>query len=274
MQLGKRQVLEVLRIKDFGAYLGEDKDSEDAVLLPKKEIAGLSIGDKIEVFIYKDSSDRLISTKREAKIEVGSLARLVVKDTSKIGAFLDMGLERDLFLPYKEMEANLIAGDEVLVYMYTDKSDRLAATMRIYPYLSLATEYKKDDEIVGTIYRKKEFEYLVAVDDKYYGAIPKKEAYEKYDIGQQINGRIIKVREDGKLDISPRAKAYKQLEDDAIKIYAYIKEKGGSLGFDDKVEPELIKKYFAMSKNAFKRAVGHLLKEGKVEIKEGDIKLR
>ena len=235
MQLGKRQVLEVLRIKDFGAYLGEDKDSEDAVLLPKKEIAGLSIGDKIEVFIYKDSSDRLISTKREAKIEVGSLARLVVKDTSKIGAFLDMGLERDLFLPYKEMEANLIAGDEVLVYMYIDRSDRLAATMRIYPYLSLATEYKKDDEIVGTIYRKKEFEYLVAVDDKYYGAIPKKEAYEKYDVGQQINGRIIKVREDGKLDISPRAKAYKQLGDDAIKIYAYIKEKGGSLGFDDKV---------------------------------------
>lgn len=274
MELGKIQSLEVLRIKDFGAYLGENANSEETVLLPKKEIDGLVIGDKINVFLYKDSSDRLISTRRIPKIEVGSLARLVVKDTSKIGAFLDMGLERDLLLPYKEMETNLIAGDEVLVYMYVDRSNRLAATMRIYPYLSISSGYKKDSEVEGTIYRKKEFAYLVAVDDKYYGAIPMKEAYEKYEIGQKISGRVIKVREDGKLDISPRAKAYKQLSADAKKIYDYIEKKGAKLGFDDKAEPEIIRKCFAMSKNAFKRAVGHLLKENKIEIKEGDIRLK
>ncbi len=272
MDLGKRQVLEVLRIKDFGAYLGESADSQESVLLPKKELGDVKVGDKLDVFLYKDSSDRLISTLRPAKLQCGELGRLKVKDVGKVGAFLDMGLERDLLLPYKEMEGNPIAGDDVLVYMYVDRSGRLAATMRIYPYLQITDIYKKDDEVTGTVYQNKNFEYLIAVDDKYYGAVPKKEVFDKYAVGMQIKGRVIKVREDGKLDISPRMKAYKQIEEDSALIYKVIEERDGSLGFDDKADPELIKSNFKLSKNAFKRAVGHLLKEGKIIIENNNIK--
>ncbi len=271
MDLGKRQVLKVLRIKDFGAYLGDDADSKESVLLPKKELQDRQVGDEVEVFLYKDSSDRLIASTRQSYISVGEVKRLKVKECGKIGAFLDMGLERDLLLPYKEMTGNLIAGDEALVAMYVDRSGRLAATMRIYPYLRSDSPYRKDDEVSACIYREKEHEYLAAVEESYYGAIPKREVFERYCIGQELRARVLRVREDGKLDISPRRKAYAQLEEDAALIYAYLSEKGGHIGFDDKADPELIRRTFALSKNAFKRAVGHLLKEKKIKLENEDI---
>lgn len=271
MNLGKRQVLKVLRIKDFGAYLGENENSEEAVLLPKKEIEGLNIGDDVEVFIYKDSNDRYICTKRQTKIELGQLRRLIVKDISRIGAFLDIGLERDILLPFKEMEGNLSVGDEILVAMYVDRSDRLAVTMRIYPYLEIADKYKKDDIVSVYVYRKKEFEYLVAIDDKYYGAISKREVFSELNLGDTLDARILKIREDKKIDLSPRKKAYEHINEDAKHIYTIILNKGGILDFDDKASPQLIKEVFSLSKSAFKRAIGNLLKTDRIIIENSKI---
>ena len=135
IELGKVQELEILREKDFGVYVGENAGDEASVLLPKKQVPeGAKVGDKIQVFIYKDSSDRLIATTAAPKLQVGETAMLEVKDVAKIGAFLDMGLEKDLLLPFKEQTHPVRKGERCLVTLYVDKSRRLAATMRVYSH--------------------------------------------------------------------------------------------------------------------------------------------
>ena len=242
MELGKIQSLKVDRKKDFGVYL-TDGNGED-VLLPMKEVPeGCEVGSEIEVFVYRDSKDRLIATTRRPKILVGEVGRLQVKE-----------------------------GDEILVYLYVDKSNRLAASAKVYSHLSPNSPYKKDDEVVGTVFEIKKMGIFVAVDDKYNGMIPPNESFEDIKIGDRLDMRVIRVREDGKLDLSPRKKAYRQLLTDADVLYNIIENRGGSLGFDESVSPDRIKAELKLSKNAFKRAVGHLLKEGKIEIVDGDIK--
>lgn len=259
-------MLRVDHLKEFGAYLG---DGTETVLLPKKEVPeGAKAGDEIDVFLYKDSSDRLVSTTREPKIELGQTKLLSVKEVSKIGAFLDWGLEKDLLLPYHEQTRKVKAGEEVLVSLYVDKSSRLCATMNVYPYLRKDSSYKKDSEVQGRIYQTSDnFGVFVAVDDQFSGLIPKQEAAGSFRIGDVLTLRVTRVLPDGKLNLSPRKKAYRQLDDDAEKVLKVIGEYEGVLPFDDKVSPEIIKREFGLSKNAFKRAVGHLMKEGKVEIR-------
>ena len=274
IELGKKQELEVLREKEFGVYLGEKKDDTAAVLLPKKQVpAGTKPGDKLEAFIYKDSEDRLIATVTMPKLQVGEVAALKVKDVSKIGAFLDMGLEKDLLLPFKEQSRKVRVGEDCLAALYVDKSGRLAATMKVYPYLQSQSPYKKDDWVEGRVYELNDtLGVFVAVEDRYYGLIPKKEIYAKCEIGQLIKARVTKVREDGKLDLSLREKAYLQMNSDVEHVLKVLDEYDGILPFNDRVSPEIIKREFNLSKNAFKRAVGHLLKEGKIEITETNIK--
>lgn len=273
IELGKRQQLEVIRIKDFGVYLGAHKDDEQSVLLPKKQVPeGTKTGDILEVFIYKDSEDRVIATTGESRLQVGETAVLEVKEVAKIGAFLDMGLEKDLLLPFKEQTHKVQRGEKCLVALYVDKSQRLAATMKVYSYMSSESPYQKDDKVTGTIYEiKKDLGAFVAVDNKYYGLIPEKEMFGNFQEGEVIEARVIKVKEDGKLDLSPREKAYVQMDEDSKLVMKVLDEFDGVLPFNDKASPELIKKEFHLSKNAFKRAVGHLLKEGKVKITETSI---
>ena len=273
MELGKIQSLKVDRKRDFGVYL-TDGNGED-VLLPMKEVPkDCEVGSEIEVFIYRDSKDRLIATTRKPKLSVGEIGRLFVKSTTGIGAFLDIGLERDVLLPFKETLGKVKEGDEVLVYLYEDKSHRLAASAKVYSRLSTNSPYKKDDEVVGTVFDIKKMGIFVAVDDKYNGMIPPNENFENVKPGDRLDLRVIRVREDGKLDLSPRKKAYVQLLKDADIIYGIMERRGGSLGFDESVSPDRIKAELELSKNAFKRAVGHLLKEGKIEIVDGDIKIK
>ena len=200
---------------------------------------------------------------------------LPVKEVAKIGAFLDMGLEKDLLLPFREQTHKVRQGESVLVALYVDKSQRLAATMRVYAYMSSESPYQKDDQVTGTIYEINEnLGAFVAVDHKYYGLIPKKELFDDYHEGDTVSARVTKVREDGKLDLSPRQKAYLQMDDDSARVLAVIGDQfGGVLPFTDKAAPEVIKREFQMSKNAFKRAVGHLLKDGKVRITEKTIEI-
>lgn len=273
IELGKRQLLEVVRTKDFGVYLGEKSGDEAAVLLPKKQVPeGTKIGDKLEVFIYKDSEDRLIATTGTPKLQVGEVGVLKVKEVGRIGAFLDMGLEKDLLLPFKEQNHKVRQGEECLVTLYVDKSKRLAATMKVYSYMSNQSPYQKDDKVTGTVYEINEnLGAFVAVDNRYYGLIPMKEMFGDVRLGDVVEARVTKVREDGKLDLSPREKAYIQMDADAQLVLKGIEEFDGVLPFTDKASPEVIKREFHMSKNAFKRAVGHLLKEGKVRITEKTI---
>ncbi len=205
LELGRISKLVIVNKTDFGVYLAEEPGSEDKVLLPKKQVPkGAKTGDGIEVFIYRDSKDRLISTVKKPLITLDEVGVLEVKEITPIGAFLDMGLERDLFLPYHEMKKNTAVGDRILVKMYIDKSNRLAATQWV----------KTENE------------------------------------------------------------ALTRVEGDAEFILRLIKERGGYLPFNDKADSQVIKRECRMSKNAFKKGVGHLMKAGRVEIKEDSIVLK
>lgn len=273
MRLGKRQVLTVVKKVDFGVYLGND---EERVLLPKKQVPeGVEPGDPVEVFLYKDSDDRLIATTNEPKVELGELAVLEVADTNKFGAFLNWGLEKDLFLPFKQQTAKVMPGDKCLVTLYIDKSERLCATMKVYDVLRTDSPYQKDDMVEGIIYdTSEEFGVFVAVDNQFSALIPKKEVYGKLRVGQTVKARVTAVKADGKLDLSVRDKIPMQMDKDAEMIWKRLQELGGALPFNDKADPELIKKEFNLSKNAFKRAVGRLLKEGKIVIDDKSIKVK
>lgn len=275
IELGKKQELVVAKVVDFGVYLGEKETAgeKDTVLLPGKQVPeGTKKGDKLSVFIYKDSQDRLIATIREPKLFLGETAVLRVAQVSRIGAFLDWGLEKDLFLPYKEQTKKVHEGEEILVALYVDKSSRLCATMKVYHYLQTDSPYAQGDAVTGLVYEISDnFGVFVAVDEKYSSLIPKQEAQGNYKPGDEITCRVTAVREDGKLTLSAKKKAYIQLYEDAENVYEIIQEFEGELPFDDKASPEIIQREFGLSKNAFKRAVGHLLKEKKIEIKNGKI---
>ncbi|MGN1377534.1 MAG: S1 RNA-binding domain-containing protein [Dorea sp.] len=272
-ELGKKKRLMIVKEVEFGVYLGNNTDK---VLLPKKQVPrDVEIGDPVEVFLYKDSSDRLIATTQQPKITRGELAVLKVADTGRIGAFLDWGLEKDLLLPFKEQTAKVKKGDEVLVGLYVDKSNRLCATMKIYNDLQTDSPYKKDDQVEGIIYEISDnFGVFVAVDNRYSALIPKREAYGNLRVGDRVHARVVKVKEDGKLDLSVREKAFLQMDADAALIMKKMQENGGRLPYTDKADPELIKRELGLSKNAFKRAIGRLLKEGKIKINEKDIEIK
>lgn len=275
-QLGRKQELVVVKTVDFGVYLGEDQNAgvDERVLLPKKQVPeNCNIGDKIEVFLYKDSKDRLIATVNIPKLMVGEVGFLKVSQVTKIGAFLDWGLEKDILLPYKEQTRKVREGEEVLAALYIDKSSRLAATMNVYEYLRKDSEYKKDDIVTGMIYQTSDnFGVFVAVDNIYSALIPKKEVVGELRIGDTVQARVTGVKPDGKLDLSVREKAYLQIEKDAVKILQIIDSFDGVLPFTDRANPEVIKRETQMSKNEFKRAIGNLLKNGKIEIKENCIR--
>lgn len=275
MEIGKKQELIEVRRVDFGIYLAEKMtdNREEMVLLPAKQVpAGMKAGDRIEVFLYRDSDDRLIATVHEPLLEVGEVGLLTVKDITRVGAFLDWGLEKDLFLPYHEQRGKIGKGEKVLVAVYVDKSGRLCATMNVYPYLKKHSPYAIGDEVQGRVYEiSRNFGVFIAVDDRYSALIPKKDAQGQFDYGEILKLRVTEVREDGRLCVTTKQKAYLQMGPDAEKILAEIERCKGVLGFDDKASPELIDRTFGISKAAFKRAVGHLMKEGRIEKRGGKL---
>lgn len=277
MIFGKKQTLVMIKRVEFGIYLAETmKDAENKVLLPKKQVpADMEVGDPIDVFLYKDSNDRPIVTVKEPKLTLGQTARLRVVSVGKVGAFLDWGLEKDLFLPYREQTTQVKAGDEVIAALYLDKSERLCATMKVYPYLQKESPYQKDDVVTGMVYEiSHNFGAFVAVDDKYSALIPKKELYGELHVLQQISARVTGVKEDGKLDLGIRQKAHLQMSEDADKVLSLLREKKGFLPLHDKSSPEQIRETIGMSKNEFKRAIGHLYKEHLITLESDGIRLK
>ena len=276
MRLGEYQELIYVKKVEFGIYLAKTPEDEERILLPFRQVPKeLKIGDKVRVFVYKDSKDRIIATTNEPKLTLGSYGVLRVKEVSKIGAFLDWGLEKDLFLPFKEMRKKVQPEDEVLVTLYIDKSQRLCASMKgLYHLLSMDSPYKKDDMVTGRVYEFSDnFGAFVAVDDKYSARIPNHEDYSFLRIGDIIDAKVVSVKPDGKLDLKIREKAYIQMDADAEKLLELLKSYAGVLPFTEKASPEVIKRETGLSKNAFKRAAGHLYKERKIDISDGKIRL-
>ena len=277
IRLGEKQELEIVKKVEFGVYLADPSEGwEERILLPAKQVPeGSAVGDKVDVFVYRDSRDRMIATVREPKLMMGQVAELTVAQMGKIGAFLDWGLEKDLLLPFKQQRGRLEEGDKVLVALYIDKSDRLCATMNVYENLRTDSPYKPDDRVVGRVYEISDnFGAFVAVDNLYSALIPKREMYGRIELGTDVSARVAQVREDGRLSLSVREKAYLQMDKDAEELLAIIDSYAGVLPFNDKASPEIIKRETNMSKNEFKRAVGRLLKEGKIEIGEKVIRRR
>ncbi|MBR5637369.1 MAG: RNA-binding protein [Pseudobutyrivibrio sp.] len=272
MKLGEIQKLKIEKKVEFGVYL---TDGQEKVLLPKKQVPeGVSIGDEVAAFVYKDSKDRLIATTTTPKLTLGQFGVLSVSQLNKVGAFLDWGLEKDLFLPFKEMTRQPSEGDEIIVRVYIDKSQRLCASMKgIYELLSKKPPYQVGDEVEARIYEfGHDFGTFVALEDKYSAMIPRHEDVSKYRIGDVIMVRVTGIKEDGKCDVTIRDKAYVQMEDDAEALLDLIDSYAGVLPFSEKASPEVIKRETGLSKAAFKRAIGRLYKERKITLTDGKIR--
>lgn len=273
IETGKIQTLKINRITAIGAYLYDGIDAKHVVLLPEKEVSkSTRPNDEIEVFVYRDSKDRLIATTRRPKILLGEFAPLRVADITKVGAFMEWGLEKDLLLPYNEQTIKVHKGRDYLVNLYLDKSDRLCATMKIYPLLKVGSPHKIGDWVEGYVYQiNPEIGAFVAVDNLFHGLILMKDTNSDIHCGEKISARISEIRNDGKLVLSPNKKAYKEIPKDAILLLTKINENQGLLPYNDNTSPHIIKKELNMSKSSFKRAVGKLLKEKKVRLTERGI---
>lgn len=274
IELGKMQKLQVARKTKMGAYLNlkYTKDRDD-ILLPINEVPKeIKVGDEIAVFVYKDSDDKTVATVKQPKLTIGELGPLKVVETTKFGAFLDWGLRKDLLLPLKEQAGRVKKGDWCLVGLYINDNKKVCATMRLYDLLSTDSPYKKNNRTSGTVYKiDKNYGAFVAVDNKYHGLIHNNELYGNFAVGDNIEVRVKKVREDGKLELSLRQEAYNEIEGDAQKIMKRLESNGGNLPINDNSPPEYIKEELNISKRAFKRAAGRLLKEGAIKITEEGI---
>lgn len=264
IKLGEMQELEVAKIVNIGAYLqSEDKEkTEDRVLLPIKQVpAGTKVGDKINVFVYRDSDDKIIATVKKPKITLGEIATLKVVEMSRIGAFLNWGLEKDLFLPFKEQIGDIRLNGEYMVGLYIDKSDRLCATMNLFKVLRTDSPYKVNDIVRGTVFSlKRGLGAMVAVDNKYLGLIHEGEIIKPLHPGQSVEVRVSNIKEDGKLDLSLKDAPRLQIDKDGEKILKVLIRNKGSLPLNDDSSPEEVNKILGMSKSSFKKASGRLMK--------------
>ncbi len=266
--IGRFNEMNVVRKADFGVYLGAETGStSDDILLPNGSVMGEipEIGDTVRVFIYRDSEDRIIATMKEPLITVGEVKKLKVVEINDIGAFISMGLERDVFVPRKEQKYMLEEGKEYLFKLYLDKSKRLAATTDVNGALEVAPEgtFEKDQEVQGTVYSLQPGDtFFVALGDTYKSVLNKDEYFEEIKPGDVIKARILKILEDGRPVLTMRSDLKTERLELKDVILKKIKENKGSIPYNDKSTPEEIREEFKTSKNYFKIALGNLMKSG------------
>lgn len=272
IRIGEYNKMKVDREKDFGFFLRE-LDGRGEVLLPKSLLEGneISVGDEVEVFVYRDSKDRALATFKKPLAKAFDVAYLKVVQQSEFGAFIDFGLDRDIFVPLKEQRYKLITGKKYLFYIYVDKTDRLAATTEVEDYIEIGGEYKVGDEVTAMVFSKTPSGTInLAVDAKYRGLVLPNEYYFDVHPGQEMQLRVKRVYEDGVYGLTPRKTRLNERDDLQTKIVKYMEKNGGFMEFNDKSSPEDIKEVFGTSKNYFKMALGGLMKKGKLaQDKEG-----
>lgn len=266
IEIGNYNELTVLREVSFGVFLD---DGRDGVLLPKRFLPeGLKVGDNVRVFIYHDGEGRLIATTQSPKAKAGDFARLKVVDVNKQGAFLDNGLMKDLFVPNSKIRDRMKVGAEYLVYVYLDlETRRLTATEKFDYLLSNENlEVSEKDDIVMVVYRRTDIGYVVIINGKHTGVLHFSDIHRSIEIGQKLKGYIKKIHNDNLVDVAIGTRGYGRVEDESEKILRMLKEAGGFLPYHDKSSPEVINEVFAMSKKAFKMAIGKLYKEKKIRL--------
>ena len=271
MELGKIQTLKVASKKD-GIIKLSDADG-DKVSLAKGEGEKLKVGEEVEAFVY-NIHEEFEATLKRPYAQVGELKKLRVVDKAKVGYFVDNGIGKDIFLPFKESFGRLTVGDEYLFYLYHDKSDRLALTMNIKDKLSTEGHLKVNDIVKGTIYSIGKPGAFVAIENKYDGMIPIEEIKGIHKIGEEVEARVQRILKTGFITLTFREKAYKQIDADSDLILELLEDNGGVLELGDKSDPELIKDLTGLSKKAYKRAVGHLYKNRKINIYDTKIELK
>jgi len=278
INIGDLNNLKVVRRAEFGYYLGAGtENTSDDILLPMKSTLGraLAIDEEVEAFIYRDSSDRLIATLKKPLAKVGDLAYLKVIDMTTIGSFVEIGLERDVLVPFKEENYKLETGRKYLFYIYLDKTGRIAATTFVDKYLYETDSYDIDDEVEGTVYGiQTNGTVMIAIDDIYRGVILRNENYMTVTPGDRLSVRVKKYYEDGKMDLTVRKPRLEERDVVEEQILEYLKSSNGSMSYNDKSSPDDIKKVFKTSKNAFKRALGGLMKSDLIFQDEEGTKLK
>ena len=275
-ELGEVQELEILRLRKVGAFLGHSGNDEEVVLLPGNEVLESNkVGDKLSVFIYKDHENRFTATKVIPKLVLGKIGYLEVKDITNIGAFLDWGLQKDLFLPFKEQTIKLEKGRKYLVALYIDKSNRLSSTMKIRDYLRTDSNYKENDWVEGIVYNiVDDIGAFVAIDNIYEALIPKEQIQGIVAVGEDVSARVSSKKNDGRLNLSMKQRGHLEIDNDSALIMNTLIENGGFLRLNDKSDPNDIMNILSMTKSSFKRAVGRLLKNKKIEFHENGIRIK
>ncbi|HKK45960.1 MAG TPA: S1-like domain-containing RNA-binding protein [Balneolaceae bacterium] len=276
-KLGTYQTLNVARISEYGYYLqNTSTKSDEEVLLPNKlAFRSLQKGENVRVFLYKDGEERVTATMQEPKITLNGIAFLEVKDANKYGAYLDWGLDKDLFVPHREQIDTMRQGQSYLIYMYLDeKTNRLAASMKLDRFLdNKVLTVKEKEEVDLWIWKKTDLGYKVVINEKHEGLIYHNEFYRDVHTGDQLKGYIKQIRPDHKIDVTLRPIGYKKVEPNARHILDRLKQVGGYLDLHDKSDPKEIHDRLEMSKKTFKKAIGHLYKESLIRIKDDGIYL-
>lgn len=272
---GMVAVMRVVRLGDMGAFLDAEtgNTSDDVLLHTQQQTAPVAVGDEVEVFLYRDPKRRLTASMRVPKMKVGQIARLKVVNVSKDGAFLDVGAERGIFMPFAGMRGRPRVGERVWAKLYVDKSGRLAVTMEVEDEMRRASRpaegVKVGDSVTGDIYNYTDKGAFLFSKERYIVFIDNREMKVRPRVGETVTARVTFIREDGRLNASLREIKEKALVSDSDAILALLRERRGRMPYDDSTSPDIIRDKFGVSKAAFKRALGHLLKEGKIEQRDG-----
>jgi len=275
IQIGEYNTLEILRDTDPGLFLGDEEGNE--VLLPNRYVPEeFDLGDNLEVFVYLDNDERLVAVTDRPYIKRGDFALLRCNDVSKIGAFLDWGMVKELFCPFKEQAFKMKKGGWYLVHCYLDEeTNRLVASSKTKRFLdNKELTVKKFDEVDIIVSHPSDIGMNVIVNKKHLGLIFKDDIFKDISVGDKLKGIVKKVRHDNKLDISLGQIGYRNIEPNAELILKELEDNSGYLDLTDKSSPELIKDTLEMSKKNFKKAIGNLYKQRLIEIKPDGIYLK
>jgi len=278
---GSVVTLKVVRASEFGVFLDAGTgNTNDDILLHKQQqgTETVAIGDEIPVYLYLDPKGRLTASLKLPKMQVGQVARVTVINTTRDGAFVDIGAERGVFMPFAGMRGNLKRGDKVWVKLYIDKSGRPAVSMEVEDELRIAsvpaTDAKIGDLVTGSVYNYNEEGAFLFTKERYIAFMHKSEITTRPNVGDEITARITHVREDGRINVSMRPLKQEAISADADAILSLLHSRNGKMPYSDATSPEIIKERFHISKAAFKRALGNLIKTGYVEQREGWTYLR
>ena len=274
IHLGKTNTLTILRSTPPGMFLGDDEN--EVVLLPNKYLEPeFEIGQKVDVFVYRDSEDRLIATRLKPYAEVNQFAYLNVSEVTKIGAFLDWGLEKDLFVPFKEQKHKMFEGYSYVVYIYIDDvTERIVASSKINKFISNEVlTVKQGDEVDLLVYNETDLGFTCIINGSHKGLIYHNDIFTDLSVGDQVKGYVKLIRENNLIDLSLQNLGFKHVLSSTEKILEYLNTHDGYLDLNDKSSPDLIERRFDMSKSTFKKSIGILYRQRKVTIHDDGVRI-